>query len=101
MGYVLDNHTWDHKNMTKLSASAQGTEMDQATAEQVSLTGIQPCGFRPRGGNYNSTTLRLAQQRRMTFWTWSADTEDWKANGSSSAYWVNRIISLAERQEAC
>ena len=97
MGYVLDNHTWDHKNMTTLSASAQGTEMDQASAEQVSLTGIQPCGFRPPGGSYNSTTLSLAQQRRMTVWTWSVDTEDWKANGSSSSYWVNRIITLAEK----
>jgi peptidoglycan/xylan/chitin deacetylase (PgdA/CDA1 family) len=98
MGHVLDNHTWDHKNMTTLSASAQAAEMDQASAEQVSLTGIQPCGFRPPGGEYNSTTLSLAQQRRMTVWTWSVDTEDWKANGSSSAYWVNRIISLAESQ---
>jgi peptidoglycan-N-acetylglucosamine deacetylase len=97
MGYVLGNHTWDHPNMTTLPAAAQGTEMDRATAEQVSLTGLQPCGFRPPGGNYNSTTLSLAQQRRMTFWTWSVDTEDWKAKGSSSAYWVNRIISLAEK----
>lgn len=97
-GYVLDNHTWDHKNMTTLPASAQGTEMDRATAEQVSLTGVQPCGFRPPAGNYNSTTLSLAQQRRMTVWTWSVDTEDWKANGSASVYWVNRIISLAEQQ---
>ena len=96
-GYVLDNHTWDHATMTG-SASAQAAEMDRATAEQVSLTGIQPCGFRPPGGSYNSTTLSLAQQRRMTFWTWLVDTEDWKANGSASAYWVNRIISLAEQQ---
>ena len=29
---------------------------------------------------------------------WSVDTEDWKANGSSSSYWVNRIITLAEKQ---
>jgi peptidoglycan/xylan/chitin deacetylase (PgdA/CDA1 family) len=97
-GYVLANHTWDHKNMTTLSASAQGTEMDQASTEQVSLTGIQPCAFRPPGGNYNSATLSLAQQRGMTVWTWSVDTEDWKANGSSSSYWVNRIISLAEQE---
>ena len=95
-GYVLDNHTWDHATMTG-PASAQAAEMDRATAEQVSLTGIQPCGFRPPGGSYNSTTLSLAQQRRMKFWTWSVDTEDWKANGSSSAYWVNRIITLAEK----
>jgi hypothetical protein len=72
--------------------------MDQASAEQVSLTGIQPCAFRPPGGNYNSTTLSQAQQRGMTVWTWSVDTEDWKANGSSSSYWVNRIISLAEQE---
>ncbi len=98
LGYVLGNHTWDHPNMTTLSAAAQGTEMDRATAEQVSLTGVQPCAFRPPGGSYNATTLSLAQQRRMTVWTWSVDTEDWKANGSSSAYWVNRIISLAEQQ---
>jgi peptidoglycan/xylan/chitin deacetylase (PgdA/CDA1 family) len=98
MGYVLDNHTWDHKNMTTLPASAQGTEMDRASAGQVSLTGIQPCGFRPPGGTYNSTTLSLAQQRRMTFWTWSVDTEDWKANGSAASSWVNRIISLAESE---
>jgi peptidoglycan/xylan/chitin deacetylase (PgdA/CDA1 family) len=97
-GYLLGNHTWDHPNMTKLPASAQGTEMDRASAEQRTLTGTQPCAFRPPGGNYNSTTLSLAQQRRMKFWTWSVDTEDWKANGSSSSYWVNRIISLAEQE---
>jgi peptidoglycan-N-acetylglucosamine deacetylase len=61
------------------------------------VTGIQPSGFRPPGGNYNSTTLSLAQQRGMTVWTWPVDTEDWKANGSSSSYWVNRIITLAEK----
>jgi peptidoglycan/xylan/chitin deacetylase (PgdA/CDA1 family) len=78
-GYLLGNHTWDHPNMTTKSAAAQGTEMDRATAEQQVLTGTQPCAFRPPGGNYNATTLSLAQQRRMKFWTWSVDTEDWKA----------------------
>jgi peptidoglycan/xylan/chitin deacetylase (PgdA/CDA1 family) len=97
-GYALGNHTWDHPNMTTLSASAQATEIDQATTEQLNLTGIYPCLFRPPGGSYNSTTLSVAQQRGMKVWTWSVDTEDWKANGSSDAYWVNRIISLAEQQ---
>ena len=97
-GYTLGNHTWDHPNMTALSASAQATEIDEATTEQLNLTGIYPCLFCPPGGNYNSTRLSLAQQRGMTVWLWSVDTEDWKANGSSSSYWVNRIISLAEQQ---
>ena len=76
MGYVLDNHTWDHPNMTTLPPLAQGTEMDQATAEAGEPDRVQPCGFRPPGGNYNSTTLSQAQQRRMTVWTWLVDDED-------------------------
>jgi peptidoglycan/xylan/chitin deacetylase (PgdA/CDA1 family) len=97
-GYMLGNHTWDHPDMTTLPASAQAAEMDRASAEQQALTGTRPCAFRPPYGSYNATTLSLAQQRRMKFWTWSVDTEDWKANGSSSSYWVHRIISLAEQE---
>ena len=97
-GYMLGNHTWDHPDMTTLSAPAQAAEMDRASAEQHAITGTRPCAFRPPYGSYNSTTESLAQQRRMKFWTWSVDTEDWKAEGSSSSYWVNRIISLAESE---
>ncbi len=56
------------------------------------------CAFRPPYGDYNSTTLRLAQQRRMGVWLWSVDTQDWKADGSGSPYWVHRIIRLAEEE---
>ena len=97
-GYLAGNHTWNHPDMTKLSASAQAAEMDEATVEQRALIGWGSCAFRPPYGNYNSTTLALAQKRGMRVWLWSVDTEDWKAEGSSSAYWVNRIISLAESE---
>lgn len=98
LALVLGNHTWDHPRMPTLSASLQASEMDKATAEQVSLVGRPPCQFRPPYGEYNATTLSLAQQRHMKVWNWSVDTEDWKAGTSTSSYWVNRIISLAESQ---
>ena len=97
-GYLLGNHTWDHPNLTRLSAARQATEMDRATAAQRNLTGTSPCLFRPPGGSYNATTLRLARQRRMRVWLWSADTEDWKAGRSTSRYWVDRIVRLAEQE---
>jgi hypothetical protein len=86
--------------MAGLSASAQAAKMNRTSAEQKSLVGSPPCAFRPLYGypDYNSTTLRLAQQRRMKVWLWSVDTEDWKANGSSSQYWVDRIIRVAEQE---
>jgi peptidoglycan/xylan/chitin deacetylase (PgdA/CDA1 family) len=97
-GYVLGDHTWDHPHMTLLSAGSQSAEFDRMTAEQHALLGTMPCLFRPPYGDYNSTTLTLAQQRRMTLWLWSVDTQDWMANGSGSSYWVQRIIRLAETE---
>jgi peptidoglycan/xylan/chitin deacetylase (PgdA/CDA1 family) len=95
-GYLLGSHSWSHPDLTTLSSSAQALEMDRTTAEQVSLVGSPPCFFRPPYGSYNSTTLALAQARNMKVWNWSVDTEDWKAAGSGSSSWVNRIISLAQ-----
>jgi peptidoglycan/xylan/chitin deacetylase (PgdA/CDA1 family) len=94
-GQVLANHSWDHPQMPTLSASEQASQMDRATAEQNALVGIAPCLFRPPYGEYDSTTLTLAQQRRMAVWNWSVDTEDWKAGTSTSSYWVDRIVSRA------
>jgi peptidoglycan-N-acetylglucosamine deacetylase len=97
-GYAMGNHTWNHPDMDTLSAAGQAAEMNRASAEQRSITGTLPCAFRPPYGDYDSTTLRLAQQRRMGVWLWSVDTQDWMAEGSGSSYWVNRIIRLAEQE---
>lgn len=97
-GFLIGNHTWNHPDMETLSASAQAAELDEVIDEQKSLTGTVPCVFRPPYGDYNSTTLSLAAQRHMALWLWNVDTEDWEAEGSSSSYWVNRIISLAESE---
>jgi peptidoglycan-N-acetylglucosamine deacetylase len=97
-GYLVGNHTWNHPDMRLLPASTQAAELDEASAEQMRLIGQSPCAFRPPSGDYNATTLSLARQRGMKVWIWSVDTEDWKAEGSSSSYWVNRIITLAESE---
>jgi len=97
-GYTVGNHTWDHPDMATLPTVRQAAEMDRASAEQKSITGSAPCVFRPPYGDYNATTLRLAQHRRMAVWIWSVDTEDWEADGSGAAYWVHRIIRLAEEE---
>jgi peptidoglycan/xylan/chitin deacetylase (PgdA/CDA1 family) len=94
-GMVIGNHTWDHPRMPTLSSSAQASEMDRATAQQSALTAVGSCVFRPPYGEYNATTLTLAQQRRMSVWNWSVDTEDWKAGTSTASSWVERIYSRA------
>ena len=96
-GYAMGNHTWNHPHMTTLSAARQGPELSRASAEQRAIAGTIPCAFRPPYGEYDSTTLKLAQQRGMGVWLWSVDTLDWTAKGSGSSYWVQRIIWAADR----
>ena len=95
-GHTLGGHTWDHQSLTDLDAAGQASEIDRERIQQADITGAYPCLFRPPYGNYDETTLTIAQQRRMAVWYWSIDTEDWKANGSGDAYWVDRITSRAE-----
>ena len=97
-GFLVGNHTWNHPDMVTLSAAAQAAEMDEVIREQESLVGTAPCVFRPPYGDYDATTLALARQRDMAVWLWDVDPQDWMADGSSSSYWVNRIISLAESE---
>ena len=80
-GDALGNHTWNHPDMTRLSAGQQAAEMDRTIAEQRSIVGVAPCLYRPPYGTYTATTLRLAQHRHMGVWLWSVDTEDWEADG--------------------
>jgi peptidoglycan-N-acetylglucosamine deacetylase len=97
-GYAMGDHTWDHPNMVLLSAASQAREIDRMNAKLKAVAGVNACAFRPPYGKYGTTTLRLAQQRRMRVWLWSVDTQDWMARGSGSSYWVHRIIRLAEQE---
>ncbi len=95
-GYALGDHTWDHQSLPSLGTAGQAAEMDRQRNLEASITGRYPCVFRPPYGEYDATTLSLAQQRHMRVWNWSVDTEDWKAAGSGDAFWINRITSRAD-----
>jgi peptidoglycan/xylan/chitin deacetylase (PgdA/CDA1 family) len=98
LGLLIGDHTWDHPDLVTLSAGAQAAEIEKGADEQESFVGSSPCVLRPPYGDYDATTLALANERHLAVWLWDVDTEDWKAEGSSSSYWVNRIISLAESE---
>jgi len=95
-GDALGNHTWDHPNLAGLDRAEQARELDRTSKKQRHLVGAIPCLLRPPDGTYDQTTLELAAERHLAVWLWSVDTEDWKAEGSASGYWVDRIISRAE-----
>lgn len=95
-GHTLGNHTWDHPQMSTLSAADQAVEIDRTSAEQLAIVGTTPCVFRPPYGDYDDDTLSVANARGMSVWNWSASTQDWMANGSTDPSWVDHIVTRAE-----
>ncbi len=90
-GFLLGDHTNSHPVMTTLSHAAQLAEIAQVSALQRRLTGTVPCVFRPPYGDYDATTMSIANSQGMSLWMWSGGGTDWEAQGSDSSYWVHYI----------
>lgn len=74
MGCEIANHSMDHKNLTKISASEISEQVDGPNELVESLAGIDIKLFRAPGGNFKGVTDKIG----MPIIQWSIDTEDWK-----------------------
>ena len=88
-GHMVESHTWDHADLTKVPASAWPGEVDRTGELIQSLTGRPVTCLRPPYGATNPSVVALAGQRNLTTLLWNADTEDWKLPG------VNAIVTNA------
>jgi len=74
-GNEVGNHTWDHKDLSTLSAAAVQNEINRA-ADAIAATGIpRPTLVRPPYGAVNDTVRTVAG---FPFIMWRVDPEDWK-----------------------
>ncbi len=70
-GHEIGNHTFHHLNLTQLSAQAVEGELRRTQDVIFAVTGQTPRYFRPPGGDYNDTVLRIARALGLitVFWT--------------------------------
>lgn len=73
-GHEVGNHTFDHKQLTKLGRDGQASEINRGAAA-IKAAGATPTVFRPPYGSYDETTKALAG---LPIITWNVDTLDWK-----------------------
>ncbi|MEY9927422.1 peptidoglycan/xylan/chitin deacetylase (PgdA/CDA1 family) [Catenulispora sp. GP43] len=74
-GNEVGNHTWDHKDLSKLPAAAVQDEINRA-ADAIAATGIpRPTLVRPPYGAVNDTVRSVGG---FPFIMWRVDPEDWK-----------------------
>ncbi len=76
-GHEVGNHTFHHLNLTRLSPDQVAEEISRAQDVIAAVTGQMPRYFRPPGGDYNATVLRVATNLGLVTVFWTDDPGDY------------------------
>ena len=89
-GHRVDNHTWRHENLTRLSDSAI-RETLRRTNRRIADTGApRPTLVRPPYGATNSRVRAVIGDLGMTQVLWTVDPQDWRSGRSAST--ITRLV---------
>lgn len=70
-GHAVENHTWNHFNLARLSEPEVLRELASTTRTLTALAGRAPKYFRPPGGNTSGAARRTAAMLGMSPAMWS------------------------------
>ncbi len=93
-GHSIGNHTYNHVDLTSMDEQTAATEIKACGKTIRGITGKAPHLFRPPGGNYNRSVIRLADTLGYTTVLWTANAGD-TARISKSDIW-GRLFSRIE-----
>jgi peptidoglycan/xylan/chitin deacetylase (PgdA/CDA1 family) len=74
-GHVIGNHTWDHKDLTKISIEAIHKQISDTDELIKKITNYDISFLRPPYGSYDD---KLLKDINKTVILWNIDPEDWK-----------------------
>lgn len=84
-GNEIGIHTWDHKQLTKLSADEIVSEVERTSDAIYDITGEKPKLVRPPYGSVNNTVKSVLNYPLIL---WNIDSLDWKSRDE------NQIVPL-------
>lgn len=76
-GHLLGTHGETHRSFPLLSEAEARRELVVSSEKIARLTGVKPRHFRPPSGEFNRSTLKLAQELGYTTVFWSLSYPDW------------------------
>ena len=86
MGSEVIGHSWDHKNLAKLSADAVRKQIEDTDNTIKSVTGVSVPLFRPPYGEVSDTMRDVATELGFSMVNWNVDPEDWNTKDSDAVY---------------
>lgn len=76
-GHSIGNHTYNHKDLSKLSKEQILKEMTTADAEIEKAIGYTPTLFRAPYGAVNDALMEIMKEYKRESILWNIDTRDW------------------------
>ena len=83
LGCEIANHSWDHADLTGLSAKGVKSELKKTNKAIQKVIGAKPSIFRPPYGAVNESVTDAAGMPAIL---WSIDTEDWSSRDANAVY---------------
>lgn len=90
-GHEIANHTYDHKNLSKLSADEIVSQVELCNQAVAAITGESPRLVRLPGGSKNSTVLGNVHYPIIL---WNIDTLDWKTKNADKS--VEAVLKVKD-----
>jgi peptidoglycan-N-acetylglucosamine deacetylase len=76
-GHAIGNHTWNHRDLLKLSPEQIRIELSQTDEVLNSIVGYYPSLFRPPYGAASTRVIKEVTAMGYKVIDWSIDTRDW------------------------
>lgn len=85
-GHEIAGHSWNHRQLTKLSSEELKDQIMTTRAKIYEITGVDPTLLRPPYGSYNNETKEVCAELGVVMANWSLDTLDWKYKDADRIY---------------
>jgi peptidoglycan/xylan/chitin deacetylase (PgdA/CDA1 family) len=106
-GHEVANHTWSHRQLTRLSSAEIRSELDRTAAAVERAAGVETRLMRPPYGEVDSRVREAIKAAGYAEIRWSVDTRDWEHRSADAvvAHVVNdtrrgAIILMHDIQQA-
>ena len=85
-GHEIAGHSWNHRQLTKLSQEEIEKQLMKPRAAIYELTGVDPVIMRPPYGSYDDSVAEVAGKLGISAVNWNVDTLDWKYKDADHVY---------------
>ena len=86
LGCEVIGHSWDHRDLSKLSAEEIKKEIEDTSAVIEAAAGVSLKMYRPPYGAVNDTVKSVSAELGYSMICWSVDPEDWKTRDADAVY---------------